>query len=262
MADNKNNKAKAAQEKRDDQKVKDEKEDVKQAQDKLKGDQKELQDAQNALGEAEGREKIARQKLDEVRKRISAKAEKNSGIEKALAEQEAAKKAYDEVATPILKTLKDSKEHQAATKKVEDARARLKTVREDASLSDDGKRKATAQASQDALALSELESKTLEANPSAKSARTKLANVQDRVNQIRVKIRNEVEANSEISSSLQAMRSAADASEVAGQKVKRIRDKIAASQAKVAREQQQVKQAEAQDKANDNKNPPKNNKKK
>ncbi len=261
MADNKgkNNKNDAAQEKKDDQKIKNEKEDVKQAQDKLKEDQKDLQDAQKVLAEAENKEKAARQKLDETRKRIESKHEKTAGVDQTLADQEVAKKAYDEAAAPVLKTLKAKPEYQAAAKKVAEAEARLKSVRADESLSADAKRKEIALASKDKLATSELEQIALEGDPSAKSARAKLADAQDRVNQLRAKLRNLIDDDPEIKSSLQAMRAAADASEIAGQKMQRIRDKIAADAAKLAREQQQVKQAEAGDKANDNKN--KNNKK-
>lgn len=265
LADNKNNKGKSAQEKRDDQKIKNEKEDVKQVQEKLKDDQKELQDAQKALAETEGKEKVARQKLDEVRNRIESKIESGSGIDKALTEQDAARKAYDEAAAPVLKALKEKPEYQAAAKKVAEADARLKTLRADETLSADAKRKAIAQASKDKMVTSELEQAALEADSNAKSARAKLADAQDRVNQIRAKIRNQVDADPEIKSSLQAMRSAAEASELAGQKVQRIRDKLSADAAKLAREQQQVKQAEAADKANDaldkaNKTKKKNNK--
>lgn len=254
LADNKNNKGKSAQEKKDDQKIKNEKEDVKEAQDKLKDDQKELQNAQQALAEIEGKEKAARQKLDEVRKRIESKLESGSGLDKALAAQDAAKKVYDEAASPVLKALKEKPEYQAAVKKVSEADARLKLLRADETLSADAKRKAIAQASREKMATSELEQAALEADSNAKSERAKLADAQDRVNQIRAKIRNQIDADPEIKSSLQAMRSAAEATEIAGQKMQRIRDKIAADTAKLAREQQQVKQAEAADKANDNKN--------
>ena len=265
LADNNNNNNKnknknnAAQEAKDDQKIKNEKEDVKQVQDKLKSDQKELQDAQKALGEAEGKEKAARQKLDEARKRIEAKHENTSGIDQALAEQDAAKKAYDEAAAPVLKTLKAKPEYEAAAKKAAEAEARLKAIRADEGLSADAKRKGIVQASKDKLATSELEQIALEGDSSAKSTRAKLADAQDRVNQLRAKLRNLIDADPEIKSSLLAMRAAADASEAAGQKMQRIRDKIAADTTKLGRELQQVKQAEAADKANDDKN--KNNKK-
>lgn len=251
LADNKNNKGKSAQEKRDDEKIKDAKEDVKVAQDKLKDDQKELQDAQKVLVEAEAKEKSARQKLDEIRKRIEAKAESGSGLDKALAAQDAAKKIFDEAAAPVLKTLKESPAYQAAVKKVADADARLKSIRANESLSTEAKRRELILASKDKLATNELEQAALEADSSAKAARAKLTDAQDRVNQIRAKIRNQIDADPEIKSSLQAMRSAAEATEVAGQKMQRIRDKIAADTAKLAREQQQVKQAELQDKLND-----------
>lgn len=265
LANNKNNKGKSAQEKKDDQKIENEKKDVKQAQDKLKDDQKDLQDAQKVLADAEGKEKAARQKLDEVRKRIEAKHEKTSGIEKALADQDAAKKAYDEAAAPVLKALKAKPEYQAAAKNVADAEARLKTLRADEGLSADAKRKEIAQASKDKMATGDLELTALEADSSAKSARAKLADAQDRVNQIRAKTRNLIDTDSEIKSSLQAMRTSAEATEIAGQKMQRIRDKIAADSAKLGREIQQVKQAEAADKANDaqdkaNKTKKKNNK--
>ncbi len=254
FAQNKNSKSKSSQEKRDDQKIQNEKQDVKEAQDQLKDDQKEFQDAQKALAEAEGREKAARQRQDEVRKRIEVQAEKNSGIDKALAEQYAAKRTYDEAASPVLKSFKQTKEYQTAIKKVDEAKARLKTLREDTSPNAETKRQEIGQASKDALAASELETKALEGDSTTKSARAKLADAQDRVNQIRVKIRNTIDADPEIKSAVQAMRAAADASEAADKMVQRIRDKIAADTAKLAREQQQVRQAELQDKQNDGKN--------
>ena len=104
------------------------------------------------------------------------------------------------------------------------------------------------------MAASDLEQSSLEANSSTKSARAKLAAAQDRVNQIRAKVRSLVDSDSEIKSSLQTMRSAAAATEAAGQKMQRIREKIAADTNKLGRELQQVKQAEAADKANDNQN--------
>lgn len=247
-----NNKGKSAQEKRDDQKVQNEKQDVKQAQGKLKDDQKELQDALKVVAEAEEKEKAARQKMDEARKRIGAKHEQSSGIGQALADQDAAQKKYDEAAAPVLKALKEKPEYQAAAQKVAEADARLKTIRADETLAADAKRKAITQASKDKLATSELEQTALEGDSSAKSARAKLADAQARVTDIRNKVRNLIDADQEIKSSRQAMRAAADATEVAGQKMQRIRDKVAADTAKLGREQQQVKQATAQDKANDN----------
>ena len=263
LADKNNNKNKnnAAQEKKDDQTIKNEKEDVKQAQDKLKDDQKDLQDAQKVVAEAEAKEKAARQKLDEARKRIEAKHAKTSGIDQALAEQDAAKKVYDEAAAPVLKALKAQPEYQAAANKVAEAEARLKAIRADEGLSADAKRKEIAQASKDKMATSELEQIALEGDSAAKSARAKLADAQDRVNQLRAKLRNQIDADPEIKSSLQAMRATAEGSETAGQKMQRIRDKIAADTTKLGRELQQVKQAEAADKANDNKNKNSNNKK-
>jgi len=264
---NKNNKGPSAQEKKDDQKIKNEKEDVKKAQDKIKDDQKDLQDAQKVLADMESKEKAARQKLDEARKRIEAKLEKSSGIDKALADQDAAKKSYEDAAAPVLKALKEKPEYLAAAKKVADAETRLKTIRADEQLSEDAKRKEIAQASKDKLATNELEQIALESDSSAKSARAKLASAQDRVSQLRAKLRDQIDADPEIRSSLQAMRAAADASEVAGQKVQRIRSQIAADTAKLGRELQQVRQAEAADKANDaqdkaNKSKKKNNNRK
>ena len=250
FAQNKN-KGKSAQEQRDDQRIANEKKDVKQAQDKLKLDSKELQEAQKGLAEAEAKEKAARKKLDEVRERVKAKAEQSSGIDKALAAQSEAQKAYDVAAAPVLKALKETPAHQAAAKKVDEAKARLKQIREDKELSETVRRNETKQASQDALAATELEQRTLADSPAVKSARAKLAETQDQVSQIRQKIAAEIDKNPEIANSKNAMRSAAEASEVAGVKMKRIRDKLAADQTNLNREQLDVKKAEVLDKQND-----------
>ena len=82
----------------------------------------------------------------------------------------------------------------------------------------------------------------------------RLAEAQERVNEIRNRVRSLIDSDPEIKSALQAMRDSAEDAEAAGTKVKRIRDKIAADAAKLNREQQQVKQAEAADKANDKQN--------
>ena len=248
-----NNNAKSAQVKRDDQKVQHEEQDVKQAQDNLKHDQTELHDAEKALAHAEGKEKDARKKLDEVRKHAESKYEKSSGIDKAMSEQDAAKKSYDEVAAPILKTLKESKGYQAAQKKVEDAKARLTSLREDKSLSAEARQKGIGKASQEALAVSELETKTLEDDSKAKPARQKLAAAQQRVNELRAKIRGELDNDSDVKSALGAMRESADAHEAAGKKLAKLREKLGGDQAKLNREQQQLKQAEV-NKMNDSKN--------
>ena len=101
---------------------------------------------------------------------------------------------------------------------------------------------ALAQASRDKMATSDLEQKVLTDDSAAKTARARLAEAQERVNEIRNRVRNLIESDPEIKSALQAMRDSAEDAEAAGTKVKRIRDKIAADAAKLNREQQQVKQ--------------------
>jgi hypothetical protein len=250
---NKNNKQ-SAQEKRDDQRVKNEQADVKKAQESLKDDQQELQKAQQALEEAEAKEKAARQQLEATRKRIEARIEGASGIDKALAEQAKQQAAYDAVATPVLNALRQTPEYQAALKRGIEADERIKQLRDDQSLAEDVKRKEIAQASKIKMEVSELERMALEGNSSVKAAKAKLSEAQSRVNDIRHKIRNQVESDAEISAGVLALRRAADATEVAGAKVLRIRQKIAADAAKLAQEQRQLQQAQMLDKANDNKN--------
>lgn len=258
---NKNNKN-SAQEKKDDQRIKNEQADVKKAQESLKDNQKDLQDAQKALDEAEAKEKATRQQLEATRKRIEARIEGASGIDKALAEQEKQQAAYDAVATPVLNSLKQTPEYQAALKRATEAEERIKQLRDDKSLAEDARRKEIAQASKIKMEVSDLERTALEGNSSVKAAKAKLSDAQSRVNDIRNKIRNQIESDAEISSGVLALRRAADATEVAGAKVLRIRQKIAADAAKLAQEQRQLQQAQIQDKANDDNNKNNNNNKK
>jgi chromosome segregation ATPase len=250
---NKNNKN-SAQEKKDDQRIKSEQADVKKAQESLKDDQKELQDAQKELDAAEAKEKATRQQLEATRKRIEARIEAASGIDKALAEQDKQQAAYDAVATPVLNALKQTPEYQAALKRAKEADARIQQLRDDTTLPEDTKRKEIAQASKIKMEVSDLERTALESNSSVKAAKAKLSDAQSRVNDIRNKIRNQIESDAEISSGVLALRRAADATEAAGAKVLRIRQKIAADTAKLAQEQRQLQQAQIQDKANDKKN--------
>lgn len=252
------NKGKNAQERKDDQRVKNARDDVQEAQKKLQEDQKELAAAGKELDKLQDRVKKVTKELQDVRKEVEAKLESSMGLQKLLDEQAGAQKRFDEVARPLLDELKKSPAYETASKTAESAKSRLKSLREDKTLPEKDRLQKVTQANLEALAVSKLERETLDADPKAKEMKGELSAVQQRVSGLRDRIRTSVESDSEFKTAKKAFDKAKDDIEKAETRLTKLREEVSQSQRKLAQEQAQLQKAQLQDKRNEVRKPGKN----
>ncbi len=253
IADNKNNNKNSAQEKKDDARVKAEQQDLQKAKQDAEREEQHLRAAQKDLAEAQAKVKAAGRAEQEARESIEAKQERVVGIDKALAKQEDAKKAYELAAQPVIATLKDSPTYKTIKARAEAAHEELKKIRSNSDLSYEERRRLEAAASQRALAASDAERTALNANPTVKPLKEKLDAAQEVVAELRAKIKAVVDADPSVKSAHQHTEKAREVVEAAQAKVNQASQKAGAARAKYAKEAGDVSRAVAADRANDNK---------
>lgn len=243
----------SAQEKKDDAKVKEQTQQAQKAQDELKNELQDLNKAENELAQAMAKVKAAGQKEQGVRDRVSAKHERVVGIDKALSVQEAAKKAYEEIADPLLAKLKETAAYKGAKTRVEAGHAELKKIRGTEGLSFEERKRLEAAASANALAVANLEKEALQGDPKAIALKEKHDAAAKHVADLRAKIKSEVDRDSEVRAAEQETQKARQVVETAQAKVNKERHTVEQARAKLAKEARDVAAAKAADKANDNK---------
>lgn len=243
----------SAQEKKDDAKVKAEQQDLQRAKQDLEKEEKDLREAQRHLADAQAKVKAAGRAEQDARESAEAKHGRAHGLDKALADQEEARKAYDALATPLLATIKESPVYKTAKARAEAAHEELKKIRANSELSYDEKRRLEASASQRALATTDIERDALNADPKIKPVKEKLDFTLHKVADIRGKIKSLVDQDSAVKSAHANTEKARTEVESAQARVNQESQKVAAARGKLSREAAEVSRAVAADKANDNK---------
>lgn len=238
---------KSQAEKRQDEKLKEQKQDVKKAQNEVKGEAKQFSAAQQALRQAQTKEGEARHHLAEVRKRVESEHKSSLKFDDALAEQTRAQEALDDAKAPILKALKAKPEYLAAQARVAAAKAQSESLRNESSLSDEARQKALAEAVRDKLAVKELEQTAVDVEPKLKPLRDKLANAHENVSRLHAKVSDAVEADAEVKSTLRSLQNAMKQTAQAKADVDKESQELASDQAKLSKEQAQLDKAKFND---------------
>lgn len=250
----KKGKTNSAQEKKDDAKVKQQTEEAQRVQKQLQDEMKNLNDAERKLAQAQAKLKSEGNEERSTRERVEQTQGRSLGIDKSLEQQSAAKKAYEEASEPILKTLKESAAYKSAKVRSEKGHEELKKIRSMEGLSFDDRKRMEAAATANALAMANVEKEALQADPKVMSLKEKYDDAAERVAQLRGRIKQMVDSDSAVKTAHQSTNKARESVEAEERHVAQLRQKVAATRAKLARETQDVAQAKAADKANDNKN--------
>lgn len=239
--------SKSAAEKRQDEKLKEQKQDVKKAQNLVKDEAKQLSAAQQALRQAQAKENEARHHLEEARKRAESQHKSSLNFDDAVAEQARAQEAFDDAKVPILKAFQGKPEYKAAQDRVEAAKARSESIRDDSSLSEEARQKALAEAIRDKLAVKELEQSTVDGERKLKPLRDKLADAHDNVARLHAKVNEAVEADTEVKSALRSLHNAMKQTAQAKAEVVKESQDLAGDQARLSKEQAQLDKAKIND---------------
>ena len=220
--------------------------DVEKARGEFDELQKQMQAATSRRQKAEVVQREAGPKIKKLTTELERKHEIAVGMNQIRAAQKIAQEAFDRVSAPVLKTVQSSADYKAAAEAAKSASARLKTLRDDKSLSDAERGKLSAEASQAMLRPGQLEQTAVEANPQAKAARAKLVAAEEAVQAARKKVDDAIESDptmAEIKANVE--QSKKDVAEAA-REIEQLQPKLAAAQQKMTREAQELATKKAQ----------------
>lgn len=257
LAAQKGNAANAVKERKDDAKVQNERQDINEAEKKIQASLKELRAAElEAKKSAEAFTTSSKAK-SETTNRLEKTLGEKLGLPKANENQLAAQLAYDEATKPWLEAMKKDPQYSPAIEKAGRAAAILKSIASQ-SQPDESMREQQAQAAIDMAQWRSTLSAYLASISELNPAREKLASAQNKVADLRSRLKQQVESHQELKASEKERIQAKEASEKDEQRVASLRRKAASEQGKLLAEKSQLAKAIAQDKQNDGKN--KNNK--
>lgn len=241
-----------AQERKDDARVRREKEDVEEAKDAVNDAQKSLTRALKEAAASEAREKVVLHALNAARERVEERLGKKVGLDVESTRFKEAQSEYEKAKGPIVERLKASQEYQSAVKSAETAMNQLRELRGDDSLTDDQRKAKSTELTRLSLGPSRLEQSAVAADESANRAHTRLDEIQKRVAALREKIRKEVDAEPDVRKALSDVESARKDSNKADSEVVKARNHLHSARTKLA-QQQDLRKAQIKDKQNDGK---------
>ncbi len=250
-------------EQRENARVKEAQQAVDKAQQAHRDAAKDVTAASQQLTRAEASKRQAVDQAQDVRKQVQEQQESRLGLPALLTQQDAAQKAYDAAAAPVLQALHATGPYLAAVADAKAAHEELQAARRaNPSAVEAGNEDALSALVRRTLKPGELEKAAVEANPAAQAARQALGRVQDKVKAAREATKMAVESSSSLRSALNELDSRNTAVDRAKADLARDRQRLAAAAGKVEQERQQLARAIAADRKDDNKNNQKKNDKK
>ncbi|MCY2973481.1 MAG: hypothetical protein NTW52_02310 [Planctomycetota bacterium] len=253
LAAQKGNPAKAAKERKDDAKVQNERQDINEAEKKIQASLKELRTAElEAKKSAEAFTTSSKAK-NETTNRLEKTLGEKLGLPKATEAQRVAQLAYDEATKPWLEAMKQAPKYSSEIEKAARAASTLKSIAAE-SQPDESSRKQQAQAAIDMAQWRSTVSSYLESVSELNPAREKLAAAQNKLVDLRLRLKQQVESHPDLKASERERIQAKEANEKDELRVATLRRKAVSEQGKLLAEKSQLAKAIAQDKQNDSKN--------
>lgn len=182
---------------------------MQQAQRELaRREQAAISEAAQQLAAAKLAHRASGKDLTAAREAAQTSIEASLGLKKSQAEAAAAQADYNAVADPVLETLKASSEYQDVEKKSAAARAAIKELQADRSVSEASKKSRLSGLVSESLAVSNLERLTLRKDAKVNAARERLEEVQKSVAELRKKAAEKAEKDSTVTTAQQAVEAA------------------------------------------------------
>jgi len=242
-----------ADERRENQQVKNAKEDVEAAEKKLRSDQGLLAKAQTERGKIVAELKSLKQATDNLRDKLETQFGKALGWPQAHSEQQSAQEAYDKAAEPVLAKLKASPEYTAISQKLADAQAELEGLS-----TEDGRQKIKQKIAEAQKQLGDLQNRELLAVPAVKQAQQALLAAQKRLQEIRSKIDPQLQASDAWKAAEKNWQQTRQRLEQSEARILEMQRKLASDQAKLANERSELARAKQRDQQDSNKPKSKN----
>ncbi len=240
-------------EKQDNQRIQNAQKALDGARQQASAAEKRLREAQQQFTQADSRLDKAKVVVQKAKEAAESKLEDSTGIKQAIDQMKAAQANFDQAAEPVLAKLQAQHEYQQASRAAEMARVHLKTIGSDDTLSD-AVQEAEISAINKTLQLPrQLELAACESDSRCKQAQAKLMAAQEKVAQLREKVRDRIEQHPEVRSGLKTLDGATTEFAQAKTQVTAAQQQLLKERRELATKQQQLEQAKAADKRNDNK---------
>lgn len=221
------------------------KKELDEAKAKLKDESHDLDKAEKEADKADAARKAAAAKVLHARQSAIAEHGKKLGLPIALGQRDAATRALASAHTTLAKQIRASTEHQSAVKEAEQAKTRLETVREDASVSDDKKKQLTTDLSKTIRAPVALEREQLDTNPQIRDLRAKLAEANKQAAIIQAQVQKAGEEAAGVKTALQHERESEEKAKTAHAEVDKHKREVTTAQKKVTNENQQLQSVQS-----------------
>ena len=224
------------------------------AKDKLKDANQDLSKAEKDMDKAESAHQSAQAKIQKARQAAIAAQGKKLGLPTATAQHTSAQRGFETAHSALVKEIRASTEHQAATKASAQASAQMQQLRDDPALPAERKQQFTAELAKTLRRPAELERERTEADANLQQLRLKLAETGKQVTAIQAQAAKAAEGDSDMQAAQQAERDAADKLKSARAEVDKHKKEVAAAQKKATTESQQYQKAQSQTKIKPGKN--------
>ncbi len=243
----------SAQERKDDQKVKDAQQALSKAKDKLNAEQKELNKAADHLRKMGGEQRTAEVAAGKEREEARKRAEDSPQIRQALADHDKAKAEFEKLSAPLLKALHATPEHQTLVAAADQARGELRGVAVDQKLTPQQKTARLAELNRILNAPNEAEHAALAKDAAAAAAQMKMRSAEKKITETRERNRVDLEKDWKYARALKSLQEANNDMKKAESDLNHHKQEVTKQQREVASKQQNVDQAQRADRQNDNK---------
>ncbi len=247
-------KSNAAQEKKDDARVKDAKQDVSEAQKKIQNDLKELKAADAETKKSFAAIATAKKSMDEASSKLERWISQNLGIPEAIESQRSLQTAYDEASKPLIAAMKTNPKYMPLVERAAKADKLLKSLATNTELDEATRRQQQSAAAKEMADLKATVNTYLESLPELKYPKEKLVAAQTKLAELRLQLKKQLEMHPDLKAAEKKWSQAKENYQKDVQRMATLSRKAASDKSKLVAEQAQLQKANMQDKQNDNKN--------
>jgi len=256
----KGNKSQAAQEKKDDARIKNARQELSAAEKKVRSDVKEFNAAELEAKRSFQAIASAKKAMDETSNRLERWISQNLGMPEAIEAQRAAQAAYDEAAKPLIAAMKANPKYMPLVERADKASQLLKSLATNTEIDETLRRQQQSAASKELADLRSTVSTYLESLSELEYPRQKLVTAQNKLAELRAQLKKQLELHPDLLAAEKKWNQSKEQHEKNVGRLASLRSKALSDKSRLAAEQAQLAKANQQDKQNDNKK--KNNKNK
>jgi hypothetical protein len=248
-----------AQEKKDDQKIQANRQDVNEMEKKLQNDAKAIKAAETEARKLQDVVAESKTALDKTTKQTEEWIAKNIGIPEAIEKQRKAQAAYDEATKPLIDSMRTNPKYAPLAQRVEAAVKTLKELSGRTDLEEAAKQQLQSAANKEIADWRYAQTSFLDSSSELKVPKETLLAAQKHLSELRSQMKKQLDNHPDVRNAEKKWTKAKTDREKAAAEVAALYRKAAIDKNRLLAEKSQLSKSIMQDKANDNKNNKNNN---